>query len=177
MRRLLFVFVGLFLAVAPMSAVAQDADREARMALAARAFQAMQAEQMADQMTAIMQAVPQPELQGMSGAERLAFDEVMAEVMQTTMARTIEGMTEVYADIYTYEELQALVTFYESPIGRSITEKAALATPQIIELMNEIMPDMMRQMVDGMCDRLGCTAEERRQVHREILAQMGMVES
>lgn len=177
MRRLLFVFIGLCLFAAPLPAVAQDVDREARLALAERAFQAMQADQMADQMMVIMQAVPQPELEGMTAAERLAFDEVMAEVMQTTMNRMFDGMTEVYADIYTYEELEALVVFYESPIGRSIMEKAALATPHIIELMNEILPDMMRQMVDGMCDRLECTAEERRMIQQEVLAQMGMVES
>lgn len=177
MRRLLFVFIGLFVFAAPLPALAQDADREARLALAERAFQAMQADQMADQMMVIMQAVPQPELEGMTGAERIAFDEVMAEVMQTTMDRMFDGMTEVYADIYTYEELEALVAFYESPIGRSIIEKAALATPHIIELMNEIMPDMMRQMVNGMCDRLECTAEERRAIQQEVMAQMGMVES
>lgn len=177
MRRALFAFIGLCLLAAPLPVLAQDADREARMALAERAFQAMQADQMADQMTALMQGLPQPELQGMSGTERLAFDEVMAEVMQTTMARMVDGMTGVYADIYTHEELAALVEFYESPVGRSIMEKAPQATPHIIELMNEIMPDMMRQMVNGMCDRLECTAEERRQIHQEVFAQMGMVES
>ena len=132
---------------------------------------------MADQMTVLMQSMPRPELEGMTGAERLAFDEVMAEVMQSTMTRMVDGMVAVYADIYTYEELAALVAFYESPVGRSIMEKAPLATPYIVELMNEIMPDMMRQMVDGMCDRMECTAEERRQAHRQVLAQMGMVES
>lgn len=177
MRRAAFAFISLCLLAAPLPALAQDVDREDRMAMAERAFQAMQAEQMATQMTALMQGLPQPELEGMSGSARLAFDEVMAEVMQTTMARMFDGMTEVYADIYTYEELAALVAFYESPVGQSIMEKAPLATPYIIELMNEIMPDMMRQMVDGMCDRMECTPEERRLIQREAFAQLGMVES
>ncbi|MBN8553460.1 MAG: DUF2059 domain-containing protein [Caulobacterales bacterium] len=171
----------VFVIVAALSlsgpAWAQDAEREARLALAERAVDAMQAEQMADQMTTLFQAVPRPSLDGLSGAERVAFDEVMAETMRTMTIRMLNGMVAVYAEIYTYEELEAMVAFYESPVGRSIIEKADLATPHIIALINEIMPDMFRQMANGLCDRLDCTQEERQELQREMLGSIGMTES
>lgn len=177
MRRLVSVLFAIGLLCAPAVAAAQDEGREQRLALAERAIQASQADQMADQMLAIMQAFPRPSLDRMTPQERIALDEVMAETMDTMMIRMVEGMTGVYADLFTLEELEAMAVFYESPIGQSIITKSMQATPQIIELVRALMPDMMRQMVNGMCDRLECSPAERRQALQEVMAGLGMVES
>ena len=177
MRLFAALCFGLCLGASPTLASTQDGEREARLAMAERAFDALQADQMAAQMTTIMQAMPQSELRDMPARERAAIEDTMADVMETMMARMFEGMIEVYADTYTMEELTALATFYESPIGQSIMHKSNQMTPQVIALMNEIMPDTMRQMANGVCDRLDCTADERRQLIQMMMAQLGMVES
>lgn len=177
MVRIAALAAGLFLMLAPSVVVAQDTGREARMAMAERAFNALQADQMAEQMTALMQSLPQQGMSDLSGPARVAYDETLAETMQFIMGRTFEGAVSIYADTYTLEELTALATFYESPVGQSIMQKSNQMTPQIIALMRGIMPDALRHMANGMCDRIGCTADERRQLIQMVLAQSGLVES
>lgn len=177
MRRLLFVFVGFFLCAAPLPAAAQNAEREARLALAERAFEAMQGDQMSDMIHQMSMAFPPPELDSMSGREQIAYEEVMAETTTTLMRRVMSGATEIYADVYTREELEAMVAFYESPIGQSIITKSYALAPQMIELLRSLMPEMMRDVINGMCDRLGCTPEERAEGIRQALAGLGMAAS
>lgn len=174
MHRLVSALVGVVLLAVPGLAMAQDGGRDARLALAQRAVAALQTDQMADQVTAITQAMRGRETAGMTGEELIAYDETIAEVSRTMMARMFNGMIEIYADTYTEEELEALAVFYESPLGQSIMEKANNMTPMIVAMMQEMMPDMMRQMVNGMCDRLDCTPEERREALRRGLAELGM---
>lgn len=177
MRRVLFAFIGLCLIAAPLPVVAQDADRAEQLALAERAIRAAQAEELAAMSVQMGQALRGHELEGMSPQDRLAFQEVMDEVTATMTVRMIEGMAVIYADIFTAEELVAFSEFYESPVGQSILAKNAAAAPQFLELVRSLMPDMMRQMVEGMCDRLDCTPQERRQFLREALGQFGMTDS
>jgi len=177
MRRLLVAIAALFLVATPSLVAAQEAGREERLALAERAISAMQGDQMAAMLNDINQAFPAPETQGLSGEERIAYDEVMAEASANMMRRLLAGMSGVYADLFTTEELMAMVEFYESPIGQSIMTKSYAATPEIIELTRALLPDMVREMINGMCDRLGCTPQERRQALREAMAGLGMTES
>ncbi|WP_296819084.1 DUF2059 domain-containing protein [Brevundimonas sp.] len=178
MRFMLSALAGLLILAAPVAAAAQEADDRAhRLALAERAIEAMQGEQLADQMTQIMQAFPGPETAGMSGEERIIFDEVMADTMDWMMSAMLERMSSLYADIYTTEELQALVDFYESPVGQSVMRKSLEATPQIIEMTRALIPETMRRTINGLCDRFECSPEERRQAIADAMASMGLRES
>lgn len=174
MRRLLFIFVGFFLLAAPLPAAAQDSDRETRRALAERAVEAMQGEQMAEMVHQMTMAFPPPEFESMSGEQQIAFEEVMAEMTVTITDRVMDGTAEIYADIFTLEELEAMVAFYESPVGQSIMAKSYAATPQMIELIRSMMPQIVTDMINGYCDRLDCSEAERRQAIREALAGLGM---
>lgn len=177
MRRLLFVIASLLVLWAPGVATAQDADRETRLALAERAFAAMQGDQMSDMIHQMSMAFPPPEFGSMSGREQIAYEEVMAETTQSLMRQVMSGATEIYTDTYTREELEAMVAFYESPVGQSIIAKSYTTAPQMIELLRGLMPQMMRDVINGMCDRLDCTPEQRAQGIREALAGLGMTAS
>ena len=177
MRRLILAVLAIVFIAAPVAASAQDGARYARVALAQRAVQAMQGEQLAAMAHQMTMAFPPSELEGMSGEERVVFDEVMAEVSVTIMERVLAGTAVIYADIFTQEELEAMVAFYESPMGQSILTKTYAATPQMIELVRSIMPEIMTDMVDRLCDRTGCTAQEREAARREVLGQLGMTAS
>lgn len=177
MRRFVFALLTLCLLSTPAGAWAQDADREARLALAERAFAAMQGDQMSEMIHQMSMAFPPPEFDSMSGHEQIAYEEVMAETTISLMERVMAGATDIYADVYTREELEAMVAFYESPIGQSIITKNYALAPQMIELLRSLMPEMMRDVINGMCDRLGCTPEERAEGIREALAGLGMAAS
>ena len=177
MRSILVAVAAVLIFATPSIAAAQDAERAERLALAERAIDAMQGDQMAEMVHQMGQAFPPPNIANMTGDVRVAYDEVMAEASANMMRRMLEGMGGIYADLFTREELLAMVAFYESPVGQSILTKSMAATPQIIELTRTLMPGMMREVINGMCDRLGCTPQERREALRDAMAQIGMTES
>ena len=177
MRRFLLAIVAVISLATPTLAQTQDSGREARLALAERVIAAAQADQLAQQALAISDAFTPDDMAGLNARERAAMVEVRDEVTRNMMARMTDGMLELFADLYTQEELEAMVAFYESPVGRSITAKSMQATPQIIELTRSLLPDMARDMANGLCDRLDCTPDERRELLRGMLSGMGLQES
>jgi len=177
MRRLLIAVAALIVVATPSLVAAQDVSRQDRLALAERAITAMQGEQMAAMVNEMNQAFPPRGVDDMTGEVRIAYDEVMAEVSANVMQRLLAGMGELYADLFTVEELTAMVEFYESQIGQSILTKSYAATPQIIEMVQALLPDMVRDVINGMCDRLECTPQGRREALRGAMAEIGMAES
>lgn len=177
MRNALSALIGICLIVAPLPTMAQDAGRAEQLALAERAIRAAQTEQLAAMSAQMTMALRNPDMSGMSPQDRAAFQNVMDEAMSDLTSRMIEGMAVIYADLFTTEELLAFAEFYESPIGQSILAKNLAAGPQFLELAQSLMPDMMRQMVNGMCDHMGCTTQERQMLLRDALAEFGMTES
>jgi hypothetical protein len=75
-----------------------------------------------------------------------------------------EAVAPVYADIFTLEELQALVAFYQSDVGRSMMSKSYAAAPRIATAIQGILPELMADMGDQLCNRFECTPEQRREV-------------
>lgn len=85
---------------------------------------------------------------GAGGADR----EVMSEFQKRAMDVMMEGLTgaemksdmaKAYSEVFSKEELQALGSFYASPLGKSFSEKQ----PDLSEKMNAIiMPRMMANM-------------------------------
>ncbi len=162
----------------PMAASAQDVTREEHLALARRSIETVQAEQMSAMMNTMFQSFENPnDLAGLTPEERSAFYEARDEMMARMNQRMMAELEVIYADIFTAEELLAFSEFYESPIGRSILAKNMAAGPRFVEMVQRMMPDMVRDLVNGMCDRMECTPEERQGALREALAEIGLVES
>lgn len=178
MRFLTGVIAVLVMLASPMAASAQDAAREEQLALARRAIEAVQAEQLSAMMGEMTRAFENPnDLAGMTPQERLAFHEARDEATANMTQRLLGEMAVIYADIFTAEELRAFAEFYESPIGQSILAKNMAASPRFIEMAQRMIPDLVRDLINGMCDRLECTPDERQGAMREALAGLGLVES
>jgi len=148
-------------------------DGAARLALANKFVSLMQGEELGaalGQMTSMMMPA---ELEGMSEDEAAKFRAVMGEVTARMMPRMFEAMAPIYADIFTLEELQALVDFYQSDVGRSMVTKSYQAAPRLAEAVQAIMPEIMAEMGNVLCDEFECTAEQRREMKAAMSQAVG----
>ena len=143
------VFGGLMLALtllcAPAALAETRDDGAARLALANKFVALMQGEELGaalGQMTSMMMP---DELEGMSEDEAAKVRAVMGEVTARMMPRMFEAMAPIYADIFTLEELHQ-------------------AAPRLAEAVQAIMPEIMAEMGNVLCDEFECTAEQRREV-------------
>jgi hypothetical protein len=92
-------------------------------------------------------------------AQRKAIRETVEEfvagdMMDDIMQRSIP----IYATIFSEDELQALVDFYESPRGQSIVAKMPQMGPAMAKVMVEIMPEVRAKMTQRICEKLDCGA-------------------
>lgn len=152
--------VGLSLAG---GARAQEGPSAEKLALSERFIAALQTDQMSEMMGQMMTGFMQPQ-PGLTADEQAALERAMLSTTRTMMPRMFKAMAPVYADIFTLEELKALVDFYEGPLGRSMIEKSYAAGPRVAAAMMEIMPELLHDMADNMCRELECTPEERAQM-------------
>lgn len=143
-----------------------------RLALSERFIAALQTDQMSTMMSQMVSSMTPP-TEGMSQAESDAVRRAVTSATSQMLPALFEAMAPVYADIFTLEELTALVAFYESDIGRSMMTKSYEAAPRVTAIVMDMMPGLMRGMVDSMCKDLGCSAAERAAMEAEINRQGG----
>ncbi|WP_425984379.1 DUF2059 domain-containing protein [Brevundimonas sp. TWP1-2-1b1] len=155
--------MALTLLAAPV-AMAETTDVSAeKLALANKFIALIQGEQMGaalGQMTAMMM----PQSDTMSAEQAAEFREVMSEATASMLPRMFEAVAPIYADIFTLEELEALVDFYQSDVGRSMMSKSYEAAPRIATAIQGVMPELMADLGDQLCNRFECTPEQRREV-------------
>ncbi len=96
----------------------------------------------------------------MTEAQRKAVREALEEfVGGDLMDEIMERTTPIYATIFSEDELQALVDFYESPRGQSIVGKMPQMGPAMGKIMVEIMPQLQAQIAKRICEKTSCSAE------------------
>lgn len=122
MRALHALLLALTISFAANAAWAQDGDRARRLELAARFVELSMGEELPRMIDQLIEeelaAAPD-----MPQAER----DWMRRNMPTLTLSMVEDIGRqlgpIYADAFTMEELEALVGFYETPMGRSIATK------------------------------------------------------
>jgi len=140
-----------------------------RLSLSRRFIDALQADQMATMIGQVTTTFAPP-AEGLTDDERAAIQRATTAMTTEMTSRLLDAMAPIYADIFTLEELNALVAFYESDIGRSMMAKSYAAAPRITAVVMEMMPEMVRTMVDSMCKDLGCSAQERARMDAALAA-------
>lgn len=177
------LFAGLMLALTLMAApaavhaqiAAQPAPQTAtqgeaaeRLALANRFIVLIQGDQLAASMRQMMTTM-MPENPNIPAEQNQIIREVTGEMIEVMMPRMFDAMAPIYADIFTVEELRALVAFYESDVGQSLVRKSAAAAPRMAEVAQAVIPGVMGEMADRLCDRLECSADQRRAVKAAMM--------
>ncbi|KQW79660.1 DUF2059 domain-containing protein [Brevundimonas sp. Root1279] len=137
--------------------VAQDADRAEREALVRRYLTAIQMDKLMNGMMESMMGsmledseIPEEKRELVRDAALAAFANVMPQMN--------DAMIDMYAEAFTRDELQQLVAFYESPVGRSMMSKTVMLTRQSGELYESFGAAMEEEMMKQLCLRMDCSA-------------------
>ena len=101
---------------------AQDDDAARRLELAERYVELSQGDSLADMARTYIDEMLAAETQ-FEAAHREWFRVNLPREMTSLMTGIMDSLVPVYADRLTVEELTALVEFYETPLGRSISQK------------------------------------------------------
>ena len=150
------------LATLPAHAAHQDtspSSQASREVLVLKYLDAIEFDKTMDAMTATMiqiQTASYPERSGASSEILTAIGDVTTEVMRELRPAMMERYVALYAEVLTTDELSALVRFYESPTGRSITSKTPLLTQRSGPIVEELMPQMQQMMSQRLCSRVKC---------------------
>ena len=175
MRRLILstgLSVGLLLS--PVSGFAQSAHAPATettapaakppsdraLSLARRYFVAMHFEQTMLQVYEnmdLMQMLAGGE-DGDDGLDRKAMNEAAREAISALSPKMVEAMIPVVATHFTEAELEAMVTFYESDIGKSVIDKSATMNGPLLASIMDLMPDYMNDIIDRYCSKTNCSS-------------------
>lgn len=143
--------------VSPPVAAVQDSDMAAREALVRRFFEISQMEKL---MNTMMESMVAP----MLNDSRIPPDkipivrEAVLEGFGNVMPQMMEAYVEQYAAAFTLEELEHLVAFYDSPLGRSVMAKTVTLSRQSGEMVERFNPIMEAEMRRQLCSRIECPA-------------------
>lgn len=142
------------------NASVSTAEAAEKLALSNRFIALLQTDQFSDMYSQMMTSMMSSR-GGMTEERSAALGRALSRVSEEMFPRLFSVMAPIYADIFSLDELRTLVAFYESDVGQSMMRKSYAAAPRITEAMTALMPELMSDMVDIMCDETGCTDEER----------------
>ncbi len=170
MRFLLVVLAGLTLASGAGAAEEQKATPGAggepsarQMALSRRYVELMQGDQLEQLIQASIEAGASSEagFQEMAEEDRQFTLELASDVMSDMLPQMLDRLVPVYARTFTEGELEALIAFYDSELGRSVIAKTISSMPEADEAMMAVMPQVMEKMAARICARYGCEPGDR----------------
>lgn len=165
MRILTVLALGLSLfAAAP--AAAQDGDTAHRMALAEHYLELTQGPNLRKTVEAYFgDLFAKSE---MPAEQRAWWTENTASAFDVAMEATFADLTDDVAEIYTAEELEAMIAFFDTPTGRSITLKSFDFGIRMQTVMMPHLTTAMTQLGEKYCARFECGALEGAQTGKPV---------
>jgi len=149
------------------AAAANDAEFQEKLALTKRYIAAIELTETLDSTLKAMMPMLLNDIARVEGLSpsspkvRELQEAVTQSVLESAailMPRYFDRMAEVYARAFSKEELEALVTFYDSEMGRSITAKGRGVVPDAAREMEALMPGYQADILTRLCKRYECSA-------------------
>lgn len=106
--------------------------------------------------------------------ERQFLVDLTTELVTDLLPQMIDEMVPVYAAAFTEAELEALVAFYDTEMGRSIAAKTVLVMPEANRAVMSVMPRMLDKMAARMCQHYGCEPGQLETLQHEMRAGAGL---
>ena len=132
---------------------------EQKLALTRRYLAAIQVDERTEQMLSAMTPrliqVMREHRPDITDQQAKALTEASMKVTSHMVSRSLELSIPIYASLLNEKELQALVDFYESPVGRSITAKSPRIAEEASKVALQLLPDMQKEMA-ALCDKVKC---------------------
>jgi uncharacterized protein len=151
---------------APPAATAKAAPSPRALELARRYFDAIRMADMVGEMLEgidpLMALGEDSEDNGDAAAMRASINEAFV----AAMPGYIDALVPIVAGIFTEEELEAMVAFYESPLGRSSSAKAGQMTGPTTEVMIKLLPGILEDAMERYCSKTTCSDELREKIKK-----------
>lgn len=100
--------------------------------------------------------------------DRRFLVDLTAELTTDMMPQMMEQMVPVYARALNEAELEALIAFYDTEMGRAIIAKTTSAMPEATQAAMSVMPQMLDKMAARICQHYGCEPGELEEMQREM---------
>lgn len=139
-----------------LAAVPAEDESVVRRRLAERFVALTEGEGIAELMDA-MSEVMMSLLPDMPEDERAWFRQNLPLEMTAFAGRLTEQMVPLFADAMTVEELETLIAFYETPMGRSIAQKQMEIGAQMGIMMEFAQIEFQYQFMQKYCAAFDCT--------------------
>jgi hypothetical protein len=141
---------------------------EKKLALARRMFEAMHFDDMvANMLDSMDPLMAMGETGGLSDADSKHMRDSVKEAMNAAMPEYVDALTEIYADAFTEEELQAMVDFYESPIGQSVLKKSNEINEPVMAAMMDLMPEILVDTMTRFCSKTECSESVKGKLRKQ----------
>ena len=142
-----------------------------KQALVRRYFKAIEFEKLMDSLVASMVPGMLADASRSNATLSAEEQELLSDAVRTAMndvmtPKLIELNVSIYAEAFSERELQALVSFYESPEGRSIMRKTPGLMPKSMEGARRLMPQMQSEVLKRVCSKIDCNADRRPENNR-----------
>lgn len=154
-RRLILTLLTLALFAAP--AAAQDADAARREQLAQRLIEVSQG----DNLTKSIETQVLAQLGQLEGGEpeHLAWMRAnMPPLLQRMAEQMLPRLADLYAETFTIGELEAQITFYETPLGRGIANKGVALGMAQARITEEAGQAFVIDLLTKFCAEFDCGA-------------------
>jgi hypothetical protein len=133
-----------------------------RLALAKQIFEAQGGAQSANNTMRIMEKSMVDTAKTPEAKQRIAA--VMDSMTKTVLPRMFDEMAGYYAADFTKEQLQSLLSFYQSPTGQALKANAPTLAQQIGGSMVRMMPKLQLSVLDKVCNETECTDQQQQQL-------------
>ncbi len=158
MRIFILILAALSLGLAAPAAAQDSAGEARRLMLAERYLEVTQGESLRKSIAGYFE-----EAFGnadMPADQRAWLTQHMTAAFDEAMRATFSDLTDDVAELYTERELEALIAFFDTPLGRSITEKSFEFGIRLETAMTPHLTTLFTRLGEKFCARFECAANE-----------------
>lgn len=136
------------------AASAQDPPSPKQLELAERYLAATDTEKAIDAMTAAFRKslAGSGMVASMTSIEQDKFIEIVGAVSRDAVRDARPKFRQAVAETFTEKELEDILTFFDTPTGRSYKDKVPNLAAHTTTIMQDMMPSIMGNLMTGMCD-------------------------
>jgi hypothetical protein len=129
------------------------ADDASKSAKAEELLQLMQGDQIMKMMQPMMNGMLAQANKDMPAEQRAKAGDMQQKFMAlvaVSLNKAKPALAKVYADTYTEEEIDAILTFYKSPAGKALLQKMPevmqRSMPVMMQMMSDLQPELKKMM-------------------------------
>jgi hypothetical protein len=90
------------------------------------------------------------------------LQETAVEAARAVMPMLVDRMTPVVASTFTQPELEAAVSYYESPMGKAVVTKTKAFSEAMLPIQRQMAPAFQEEFQKRLCVKIGCDTDAER---------------